>query len=236
MEEQRNGLRRFRHVDAPGEISPPPAAFTNDTEGFVRTGRTLLTIVALTAATAAGAEVTTWNVDRSHSWVGFSVKHMMVTNVRGEFGAFKGTVTTEGDDPATAKIDVSIEAASIDTRDAKRDEHLRSADFFDAANQPTIRFVSTAVEKAGSGLKVKGDLTMRGVTKPVVLDVTEVTPAVADGWGGRRVGVQATTKLNRKEFGVSWNKTLDAGGVVVGDEVTVTLELELVNKPAAAAR
>jgi polyisoprenoid-binding protein YceI len=202
----------------------------------MRTAKAILTTMALTAATVASAEVTTWNVDRSHSWVGFSVKHMMVTNVRGEFGAFKGTVTTEGDDAATAKIDVTIDTASIDTRDAKRDEHLRSADFFDAANQPTIRFVSTGVEKAGSGLKLKGDLTMRGVTKPVVLDVTEVTQAIADGWGGRRVGVQATTKLNRKEFGVSWNKALDAGGVVVGDEVTVTLDLQLVHKPAAATK
>ena len=194
----------------------------------------ILALATLTTATVTAAEVKTWTIDRSHSWVGFTVRHMMVSNVRGEFGAFEGSLTANGDDPTTAQLSVTIDATTIDTREPKRDEHLRSADFFDTASHAKITFTSKRVERAGAGLKVTGDLTMRGVTKEVVLDVTELTPAVQDPWGGTRVGAHATTKVNRKEFGLAWSKALETGGLVVADEVNVILDVELVHRPAAA--
>ncbi len=185
----------------------------------------------------AAAQPTTWNIDTSHSAVSFGVKHMMVSTVRGSFGTFSGSVTVEGNDPATAKVEAIVYVASIDTRDGKRDEHLRSADFFDVANHPTMTFRSKKVEKAGDGLRVTGDLTIRGVTKEIVLTVDELTQPVNDPWGNTRVGAHATTRLNRKDFGVSWSKVMDNGGLVVGDEVTVTIDVELVKQqPEAAAK
>ena len=194
----------------------------------------ILALATLTTATVASAEVKTWTIDRSHSWVGFTVRHMMVANVRGEFGAFEGSLTVNGDDPTTAQLAVTIDATTVDTREPKRDEHLRSADFFDTASHPKITFTSKRVERAGNGLKVTGDLTMRGVTKEVVLDVTELTPPIQDPWGGTRVGAHATTKVNRKEFGLAWSKALETGGLVVADEVNVILDIELVHRPAVA--
>ncbi len=176
----------------------------------------------------------TWTVDPAHSSVGFSVRHMMISNVKGAFDKLTASVDGSPADPSTAKISATIEIASVDTRDAKRDEHLRSADFFDAAKYPQMTFTSTKVEKvSATTAKVTGDLTLRGVTKPVVLDV-EYTQPVKNPWGMTVVGASATGKINRKDFGVSWSNNLDGGGVVVGDEVKIQLDLEFVKKDAAA--
>jgi polyisoprenoid-binding protein YceI len=189
----------------------------------------LATAAALAAASPAAAE--TWTIDPSHSGAYFSVKHMMVTNVRGEFGDLKGTVQYDPADLSGLKVEATIDAASIDTRNDKRDEHLRSADFFDTANHPAITFVSKKAVPAGDGkFRLVGDLTMRGVTKEVTLDVEGPTPPVTDPWGNVKVGATATTRINRKDYGVSWNKALDAGGFVLGDDVQVTLELQLAKK------
>jgi len=140
-------------------------------------------------------------------------------------------VTIDDADITKSKVDVTIDAASIDTANAKRDEHLRSPDFFDVAKYPTLKFVSTKVAKAGEGrLKVTGNLTIHGVTKEVVLDVEGPSPAVKDPWGNTKSGASATTKINRKDFGLTWNKALETGGMVVGEEVLITLEVELLKK------
>lgn len=193
--------------------------------------RTLALSAALAAVVAAPATADTWVVDPSHSGAYFSVRHLMVSNVRGEFRDVKGTIEFDGKDVSGIQVQATIDAATVDTREQKRDEHLKSADFFDVANHPTIEFKSKKATPAGDGkFKLVGDLTMRGVTKEVTLDVEGPTPAIQDPWGNTRIGATATTKLNRKDFGVNWNKSLDAGGVVVGDEVQVTLELELAKK------
>lgn len=188
-------------------------------------------LTVLAAGARAEERRTVWGHDPAHSSVGFSVRHMMVSNVRGEFTKFSVSVTTFGDKPETAQVEVSIDAASIDTRIADRDRHLRSADFLDVEKHPTITFTSTRVEAlAGGKLKVYGNLTIKGVTRPVVLDV-ETSPVLKDPWGNLRVGVHATTTIDRKDFGVSWHKVLDTGEVVVGDDVSVILDVELVRKP-----
>ena len=189
----------------------------------------ILTIASLTLATGAFAQTSHWDIDPAHSVVGFSVRHMMVSNVRGEFTKLTGSLEGTGNDVTTAKISVTIDATSVNTREPKRDAHLSSPDFFDVAKYPTLTFVSKKVEKAGEGkLKVTGDLTIHGVTKEVVLDVEGPTPEMKDPWGGIRVGAHATTAINRKDFGLLWNKTLEAGGVLVGDEVAITIDVELV--------
>jgi polyisoprenoid-binding protein YceI len=186
------------------------------------------------SAASAGAQSTTWTIDSSHSIAEFTVRHMMVSNVRGAFGKVTGTANWDGKNLATASVDVVIDAASIDTREPKRDAHLKSADFFDVEKFPTLTFKSTKVEAAGAGrAKMTGDLTIRGVTKTVVLDVTGPTPEVKDQGGNSRLGASATTTINRRDFGVLWNRSLDAGGVVVGDEVKITIEVELVKKAGA---
>ncbi len=191
---------------------------------------TLMAVFFWVSASSAQQAPRTWSADPAHSSVAFSVRHMMVSNVRGEFTRFSATVTTVGEKPETAQVEVSIEAASIDTRNADRDKHLRSADFLDVEKFPTMTFSSTKVEAAGSRkFRIYGNLTIRGVAKPVVLDA-EVSPVVKDPWGNLRVGVHATTTINRKDFGVSWSRVLDTGEVVVGDEVNVTLDVELVSK------
>lgn len=190
-----------------------------------------------TAATAflslflpQAAQASSWEIDASHSVAAFSVRHLMVTNVRGELGKVSGTINLDDKDVTKSTVEATIEVAAINTRDAKRDEHLRSPDFFDVAKFPTLTFKSTKVEKVGAGLKVTGTLTLRGVSKEVVLSVEGPAPAVKDPWGNTKSGFTATTKLNRKDFGVQWNKSIDGGGVVVGDEVSVTIELEVVKK------
>jgi len=189
-----------------------------------------LTAVLLAVTTAARAE-TLWEIDPAHTSVQFSIRHMMVSNVRGEFRKVSGTVHADDKDLTNSVIEAKIEAASIDTREPKRDEHLRSPDFFDAAQYPTITFKSKRIAKTSEGqYAVTGDLTMHGVTQEVTLDVVGPTPPIKDPRGGLRAGATATTKLSRKDFGITWSKLLEGGGMVVGDEVSVTIDVEGVKK------
>lgn len=193
-----------------------------------------LALAAVLGAATVPALAETWSVDASHSTVGFAVRHMMVSNVKGSFDKFTASVEGSPADPGTAKISASIEIGSVNTREPKRDEHLRSADFFDAAKFPQMTFTSTKVEKSSATTaKVAGNLTLRGVTKPVVLDV-EYTAPVKNPWGKTVVGASATGKINRKDFGVNWSKNLDGGGLVVGDDVTIQLDLEFVKQDVPA--
>ena len=172
-----------------------------------------------------------WVIDTGHSEVGFRVRHMMVSWTRGKFDRFEGTLELDSQDITRSKIDVRIEAASINTNLADRDAHLKSADFFDAANFPHLHFTSQKVEQvSGGGLKVLGELEIRGARKAVVLDVDTLAPAAKDPWGGVRRGTRATTRLSRKDFGLNWNSALELGGVLVGDEVEIHLEIELIQK------
>ncbi len=190
----------------------------------------MLTLLVIASSSLVFGQ-SNWTIDSAHSAAQFSVRHMMVSNVRGEFGKLTGTAVYDPANPATATVEATIDATTISTREPRRDEHLKSPDFFDVAKYPTITFKSKKVEPAGEGhLKVTGDLTMKGVTKEVVLDVTGLNAEVKDQRGTARVGASATTRLNRKDFGVSWNRALDSGGVVVGDDVDVILDVELVKK------
>ena len=165
----------------------------------------------------------TWTIDPVHSDVSFSARHMMVSKVRGHFGSFSGTITT-GEAPLDAAVEAAIDVASVNTNNEMRDNHLRTSDFFDAANNPQILFRSTGFRHEGGDLRLDGELTMRGVTKPVVLDVDfgGITP---DRDGGTRAGLTATTRINRHDFGVSWNAALEGGGVTLGDTIDIRLEI-----------
>ena len=179
-------------------------------------------------AIAGGARAETWEIDPVHSNISFSVRHMMLSDVKGEFDKFSGAITATGADPSSVKIEATIEAASINTRAEKRDNHLKSPDFLDVAKFPTITFKSTKIEPAGDGKwKVTGDLTLHGVTKPVVLEVTGPSPEVKV-MGSPRRGAAATTTINRQDFGVSFNKTIDTGGAVVGNQVAISIDIEAV--------
>lgn len=192
-----------------------------------------LALAAALGASSLPAVAETWTADPAHSTVGFSVKHMMVSNVKGSFGKFTASIDGSPADPASAKVTATIEVASVDTREPKRDAHLRSADFFDAAKFPEMTFTSTKVTKlSATKATVLGNLTLRGVTKPVTLDV-EYTAPVKAPWGPTVVGATATGKINRQDFGVAFSKALETGGVLVGDEVTIQLELELSKQDAA---
>lgn len=186
-------------------------------------------IIALALPLVASAS--TWTIDPDHSNVGFKVKHLMVSNVKGNFDKHSGTVDLNDKDITRSKVEVSIDTASINTNVAKRDEHLRSADFFDVAKYPTMTFVSKKVARAGKDrLKVTGDLTLHGVTRQVVLDVDPLSKESKDPWGNIRRGTTATTRIDRKDFGLTWNKGLETGGVLVGEEVLITLEIEIIRK------
>ena len=179
----------------------------------------------------AAAFADNYQIDPAHSNATFSVKHMMVSTVRGEFGKLTGTITTENGDWKTAKVDAAVDATTINTREPKRDAHLKSADFFDVAKYPTLTFKSTKVVASGAGYKLTGDLTIRGVTKSVTFDVQAPSQEWKNLGGKLVVGTTATAKINRQEFGLNWNKPLDkAGGMLVGDEVTITLDLELAKR------
>jgi polyisoprenoid-binding protein YceI len=196
--------------------------------------RAVLTAVAALALMGPARAEPTWEIDPSHSAVQFSVRHLMISNVRGEFGRFTGSVTGDAAKAPAAVVEARIEAASIDTREPKRDAHLKSPDFLDVERHPTITFVSKRIEPAGAGRwKMSGDLTLHGVTREVVLDVEGPTRVVKDPMGNVRAGARATTTLNRKDFGITWAKAMDGGGVVVGDEVRVTIDVEGVQKAAA---
>jgi polyisoprenoid-binding protein YceI len=170
----------------------------------------------------------TWAIDSAHSAAQFQVKHLMISNVRGEFGKMSGKAIFDGSNYAAVQAEAVIEVASINTREPKRDDHLRSADFFDAVTFPKISFKSKRVESVSRGkFNLVGDLTMRGVTREITLNV-EASPLVKGMNGEVRIGAQATAKLNRQDFGIKWNRSLDAGGVVVGNEVYIILDLELI--------
>jgi polyisoprenoid-binding protein YceI len=187
-------------------------------------------LVFAALAVAAPAAAQTWNIDPAHSSASFTVKHMMVSNVHGRFGKLEGTVVYDGKNIAAAEVDTTIDATTITTENEKRDAHLKSPDFFDVAGFPTITFKSKRAEAIGNGkFKLIGDLTMRGKTKEVVLDVEGPTDPVTVQ-KSQRVGVTATTTLNRQDFGVSWSRTMDGGGYVVSDQVKVTIELELIKQ------
>jgi polyisoprenoid-binding protein YceI len=174
--------------------------------------------------------ITQWRVDPAHASVEFAVKHMMITTVRGRFTDVDGTVQYDESNPANTKIEVSIKAASIDTHVADRDAHLRSADFFDVEKYPMITFRSSRVERTGADrLRVAGDLTIHGVTRPVMLDVTEEGSG-KDPWGGERAGYSATTTIDRREYGLNYNQALEHGGWLVGHDVKITLDIELIRQ------
>ncbi len=177
---------------------------------------------------AASSKETSWNLDASHSNATFSVRHMMVSNVRGEFQKLAGSVKGDLARPETLRIEATIDVGSINTRDAQRDTHLRSADFFDVEKYPSITFVSKSVRRASDVLEVTGDLTIHGTTREVVLDVDGPTPEHKDPWGNVRIGASAKTKIKRSDFGMTWNAVLDAGGILVGDEIKIELDLELI--------
>jgi polyisoprenoid-binding protein YceI len=185
-----------------------------------------------TPATApVAAPVTTWAIDAVHSEVGFRVRHMMVSWTKGKFDKFEGTLQLDTNDITKSKLDVSIDVGSISTNAADRDNHLKSPDFFDAANFPKMVFTSQKIESlAGGALRVLGQLEIRGTKKAVALDVEPISAAGKDPWGNMRRGTRATAKVNRKEFGLNWNAGLELGGVLVGDEVEITLEVELIQK------
>jgi polyisoprenoid-binding protein YceI len=189
---------------------------------------TVTASLAAVLSLSSSAASSTWKVDPLHSAAQFSVRHMTISTVRGQFKNVTGTVTLDDSDVTKSNVDVTIDTTTVDTGEAKRDGHLKSPDFFDVAKYPTITFKSRKIEQAGAGkLKVTGDLTIHGVTKEVVLDVEGPTAPVKDPWGSQRAAVTATTKINRLEFGVKWNATMDNGGVVVGDEVPITIDVEM---------
>jgi polyisoprenoid-binding protein YceI len=174
-----------------------------------------------------------WVIDSAHSSVQFAVRHMMVATVRGSFGKISGKVRWDPSNPAAAGVEAQVEVATIDTREPKRDAHLRSPDFFDAEKHPLMTFRSTSVTPAGPGrYRLAGELTIRGVSRPVIFDVEGPGEPIRGMGGELRTGATASTKINRKDFGMTWNRVLDTGGVAVGEEVTITVDVALVQKPA----
>jgi polyisoprenoid-binding protein YceI len=187
------------------------------------------TLATPQTTTATTSTTTTWNLDPSHSVAEFKVKHMMISNVKGQFAKLTGVLTLDESDLTDSRVAAVIEAGSIETRDAQRDAHLKSADFFDVEKFPTLSFKSTRISLVGDGeLAVEGDLTIRGVTREVVFSVEGPTPPAKDPWGNTRVAVAATTKISRKDFGLTWNAALETGGILVGDEVTINLDVQFV--------
>jgi polyisoprenoid-binding protein YceI len=184
----------------------------------------------------AAAATSTWEIDPNHSAAQFAVRHLAISTVRGAFTKMNGTVQFDDKDVSKSSVEVTIDAASVDTRVADRDKELRSDHFFDVEKFPTLTFKSTKVEQETAGkLKVTGDLTIHGVTKQVVLEVEGPTAPVKDPWGNQRAAANASTKVNRQDFGVKWNAKMDNGGWVVGDDVDITIDVEMVQKGAAKA-
>jgi len=188
--------------------------------------------LAAALALPACAGTTTYQIDPRHSSAGFGVTHLMISTVHGEFHGVTGTVVVDDTDIGKSTVNVTIDATSVDTREPDRDKHLKSEAFFDVAKYPAITFQSTKVERNTDGtLKVTGDLTIRGVTKTAVLTATLPKAPIKDPWGLQRTAVSASTKINRQDFGVAWNQKLDSGGVVVGDDVSVSLDVEMIIPP-----
>jgi polyisoprenoid-binding protein YceI len=180
---------------------------------------------------AAPSATSRWEIDPGHASAAFKVRHLMVAHVRGQLGPVSGSVVLDENDPARSRVEVKIDARGIDTREPKRDEHLRSADFLDVEHHPTVDFRSTGVRALDDGLfEVSGELTIRGVTRPVTLQVDPLPPAVQDPWGNVKRGATARASINRKDWGLNWNLALEAGGVVVGDRVDIEIEVELLRR------
>lgn len=193
--------------------------------------KSLLAVIAV--ALPGSAFAADYVIDPSHTSVGFTVRHLMVTKVRGSFEKVSGTVKYDPNEPEKIVIDATIDAASINTGEAKRDEHLRSPDFFDVAKHPTLTFKSKKAKVLGKGkLEVIGDLTIRGVTKEVTLQVEGLDQEIKDPWGNVRRGATATTRINRKDFGLAWNQVLETGGVMVGEDVDIQIDVELIRQAA----
>lgn len=176
-----------------------------------------------------------WNIDTTHSGVHFTVRHMVISKVHGRFAKFAGTIDFDAENPAASRVEVKIDAASIDTAEAQRDGHLRSPDFLGVEQFPEITFRSTAVAAKGDGYQVTGDLTIHGVTRPVVLEAEFLGRAGKDPWGNERAGFTARTSVDRKAYGLLWNQILEAGGLLVGEKIEITLEVEAVRAQAAVA-
>ena len=194
--------------------------------------RVLVVALALSVASQASAEI--WTIDPAHTVAGFTARHMMITNVTGVFEAAAGTIDYTPGNPGATKADITIEAKSINTRNTRRDTHLKTDDFINVEKYPTITFKSKRVQNVrADGFDMVGDLTIRDVTKEVVLKVEGVGAPIKDPQGNRRVGANATTTINRKDYGVAWNRAIEAGGVVVGDEVKINIEIEAVEKKAS---
>jgi polyisoprenoid-binding protein YceI len=175
------------------------------------------------------SNITAWKIDPVHSLARFKVKHMMITNVNGEFAGVSGTLKLDGADITNSRVEASIDATTVNTRDAQRDTHLKSADFFDVEKFPTLTFNSTRVSKKADGeLVVEGDLSIHGVTRRVRFAVEGPSAPMKDPWGNTRIGLSATTRINRKDFGLTWNAALEAGGILVGDDVTIALDVEFI--------
>jgi polyisoprenoid-binding protein YceI len=186
-----------------------------------------LAMICLVPAAMSAAE---YKIDASHSSAQFSVRHLMVSNVKGEFAKVTGSANWDPNNLAASSVTAVIDASSVNTREPKRDEHLKSPDFFDVAKFPSLQFTSKKFYREGGAVKIAGDLTIHGVKRPVVLNLDGPTAEVKDPWGMQRMGASATTKINRTDFGLVWNKALEAGGVMVGDEVAITLDIELVRQ------
>jgi polyisoprenoid-binding protein YceI len=181
------------------------------------------------ATTQAPAKTSTWKIDPAHSIVEFAVKHLMISTVKGRFTDVEGELVITDGDPSRSSVTATLKAASIDTRTGQRDDHLRSADFLDAANHAEITFRSTRITGSESEFKVTGNLTIRGVTREITLDATNEGSG-KDPWGGERIGFSAKAKLDRREFGLTWNQAIESGGVLVGNEVKISIEIEAVKQ------
>lgn len=191
--------------------------------------------VMLLATVPSLAQVSTWEIDTAHSGAHFSVRHMMIATVRGEFRKVTGTINLDEKDISKSSVEAVIDATTIDTREERRDNDLRSANFFDVAKFPTITFKSKSVTRLGEGkFKVAGDLTMHGVTREVILNVEGLNAQVNDPRRGPKMGASATTQIKRSDFGLTWNRVVESGGVAVSDEVAIVIDLELVKKAPAA--
>jgi polyisoprenoid-binding protein YceI len=190
----------------------------------------ILRFLALPPTLAGLLPAATWQIDTAHSSAQFAVRHLMVSTVRGEFGGVKGKAEYDPGNLANAKLDVTIDVASVNTREPKRDAHLKSADFFDVANFPLMEFHSKKFERAGQGkLRIAGALTIRGVTREATIDVEGPSAELKEAGGRRRIGAAGSLKISRKDFGMTWNRVLEAGGVSVSDEVAITLDVELLS-------
>jgi polyisoprenoid-binding protein YceI len=181
------------------------------------------------ATTQAAVGSTTWKIDPAHTTVEFSAKHLMITTVKGRFSDVEGEIVISDADPSKSSVSATLKSASIDTRTSQRDDHLRSADFLDAANYPEITFRSTRITGDKSEFKVTGNLTIRGVTREVTLDVTN-EGSTKDPWGGDRIAFSATTKIDRRDFGLTWNQAIEAGGVLVGNDVKISIDVQAVKQ------